>query len=191
VSSSTSEFVAILPAVQNNPSLSSLCLAFSFFYSPKGENCGNMKLTRNSTNHSISNVLHTNTTTSNPATFTTSPQDSSTIQQIAFGIVGIFLTLATVYLAYMQLQRMRHPVPTARSEEDTEMGPVQFVVSTVTEIVEESMRERYGFILVAWRLLTYFHCRTTNMNPGSSGSAIHVDSSTGQVTRNDGDDNVG
>lgn len=60
------------------------------------------------------------TSTTIPFTRTGPLETSTSIQQITFGAIGILLALATIYLAYLQLQRMR--IHNGRAAEETGLG---------------------------------------------------------------------
>ncbi|KAF2420346.1 hypothetical protein EJ08DRAFT_653835 [Tothia fuscella] len=73
---------------------------------------------------------HKNTTTPTEIGFVSQAQDTSAIQQIAFGVIGLAIAIGTIYLGYLQLQRMRiHPSDEPRAD-DFEMNAVR-VVSNV------------------------------------------------------------
>jgi hypothetical protein len=64
-----------------------------------------------------------NKTTTPPFTIVPPNSAASDIQTITFGVLGLFLTLATIYIGYLQLRRIRQQQPEQRrgEQEDVEM----------------------------------------------------------------------
>jgi hypothetical protein len=70
-----------------------------------------------------SQVLSLNKTTTPPFTVSSPGSNTSTIQTITFGVLGLFLTVATIWISYLQLRRMHqhHLEQRRREQDDVEM----------------------------------------------------------------------